>query len=65
MATKHRVTINLDDDDFEALTRLSKTADRPLAYLGRMAVRRLVNAELNPPPKASQVSLDAEISAAD
>ena len=47
MATKHRVTINLNDDDFEALTRLSKSADRPLAYLGRMAVRRLVSEELS------------------
>ena len=48
MVTKHRVTINLDDEDFEALTQLSKTADRPLAYLGRLAVRRLVVEELGP-----------------
>jgi len=47
MVTKHRVTINLDDDDFEALTQLSITADRPLAYLGRLAVRRLVGEELS------------------
>ena len=48
MTTKNRVTINLDDENFEALTQLAKTADRPLAYLGRLAVRRLVVRELGP-----------------
>ena len=46
MVAKHRVTINLDDEEFEALSQLSKTADRPLAYLGRVAIRRLVTEEL-------------------
>ena len=65
MATKNRVTINLDDDDFEALTKLSKSADRPLAYLGRMAVRRLVNEELSQLAEVRQEPYFADKSAAE
>jgi len=47
MDTKHRVTINLNNEDYSALMQLSKAVDRPLAYLGRLAVRRLVSDELD------------------
>ena len=63
MATKNRVTINLDDEDFNALTQLSKSADRPLAYLGRVAVRRLVAEELGRQDTTSKPKFLAQSSA--
>lgn len=38
MADKHRITVNLDDDEYEALQRLALEADRSLAWLGRRAI---------------------------
>lgn len=38
MATKFRITINLDIDEYEALQRISENTERSLAWLGRRAV---------------------------
>lgn len=42
MAEKHRITVNLDDDEYQALQRLALKADRSLAWLGRRAICDLV-----------------------
>lgn len=42
MADKHRITVNLDDDEYQALQRLALDADRSLAWLGRRAICDLI-----------------------
>jgi predicted transcriptional regulator len=38
MAAKHRITVNLDDAEYEALQRIAAGTDRSLAWLGRRAI---------------------------
>lgn len=38
MATKNRVTINLDINEYQALQKIAKQNDRSLSWLGRKAV---------------------------
>lgn len=38
MANKHRITVNLDDEEYEALQRIAEGTDRSLAWLGRRAI---------------------------
>jgi len=38
MTAKHRITINLDDPEYEALQRIAEGTDRSLAWLGRRAI---------------------------
>ena len=38
MAAKNRITINLDDAEYEALQRISNVTERSLAWLGRRAI---------------------------
>lgn len=38
MTAKNRVTINLEDDEYQALQRVAEETDRSLAWLGRRAV---------------------------
>lgn len=42
MADKHRITVNLDDDEYQNLQRLALEADRSLAWLGRRAICDLI-----------------------
>ncbi|MFC4678677.1 hypothetical protein [Desulfovibrio legallii] len=43
MATKFRITINLDIDEYEALQRISENTERSLAWLGRRAICDYIN----------------------
>lgn len=45
MAAKHRITVNLDDNEYKALQRLAEEADRSLAWLGRRAIFELIERE--------------------
>lgn len=38
MAAKHRITVNLDGAEYEALQRIATGTDRSLAWLGRRAI---------------------------
>lgn len=38
MAAKHRITVNLDDAEYEALQRIAASSERSLAWLGRRAI---------------------------
>lgn len=38
MSAKHRITVNLEDVEYEALQRIAKGTDRSLAWLGRKAI---------------------------
>lgn len=38
MTAKHRITVNLDDAEYEALQRIAAGTDRSLAWLGRRAI---------------------------
>ena len=42
VTTKNRITVNLDDDEYEALLKLSEETDRSLAWLGRRAICNLL-----------------------
>ena len=42
MAVKHRITINLDDKEYQELVELSKSLDVSLAWLGRRAFSDLL-----------------------
>ena len=38
MTAKNRITVNLDDAEYEALQRIAAVTDRSLAWLGRRAI---------------------------
>lgn len=38
MAVKNRVTINLEDEEYEALVEVATRADRSIAWVGRHAI---------------------------
>lgn len=38
MAAKNRVTVNLEDEDYEALVDVATRADRSIAWVGRQAI---------------------------
>jgi predicted transcriptional regulator len=38
MAAKHRITINLEDDEYEALVEIAERSDRSMAWVGRRAI---------------------------
>lgn len=38
MSSKHRITVNLEDAEYEALQRIAEGTDRSLAWLGRKAI---------------------------
>ena len=40
--TKHRITITLDDDDYERLTRIANKFGKSLAWVAGYAVKGLV-----------------------
>lgn len=40
---KHRITVNLEDDEYRALQSLAVKMDRSLAWLGRRAICELIN----------------------
>lgn len=43
MATKFRITINLDSAEYKALQRISENTERSLAWLGRRAIYDFTN----------------------
>lgn len=38
MSVKNRITVNLEDDEYQALQRIAASTDRSLAWLGRRAI---------------------------
>lgn len=38
MAAKNRVTVNLEDEEYEALVDVATRADRSIAWVGRQAI---------------------------
>lgn len=38
MSVKNRVTVNLEDDEYQALQQIAASTDRSLAWLGRRAI---------------------------
>lgn len=42
MTAKHRITVNLDDAEYDALLRIAEHTDRSLAWLGRRAINDLI-----------------------
>jgi predicted transcriptional regulator len=38
MAARNRITVNLEDDEYEALQRISEVTDRSMAWLSRRAI---------------------------
>lgn len=60
MTGKHRITVNLEDDEYQALQRLATGSDRSLAWLGRRAIcdliRQAENANDRPFIGASETS---------
>lgn len=44
MTAKYRLTVNLDESEYEALQRIANGADRSLAWLGRRAICDFIEA---------------------
>lgn len=42
MSAKHRITVNLEGAEYEALQRIADASDRSLAWLGRKAICDLI-----------------------
>ena len=42
---KNRITVNLEDSEFQTLQRLATDVDRSLAWLGRQAIRDFLQRE--------------------
>ncbi len=38
MVAKHRITVNLEDDQYEALVAIAERSDRSMAWVGRRAI---------------------------
>lgn len=45
MAAKHRITINLEDDEYEALVGIAARSDRSMAWVGRRAILDFIAAQ--------------------
>lgn len=45
MSAKHRITVNLEDAEYEALQRIADASDRSLAWLGRKAICDLIESK--------------------
>lgn len=44
---KHRITVNLEDEEYRALQKLAVKTDRSLAWLGRQAICELITRKEN------------------
>lgn len=42
MTAKNRITVNLDDAEYEALQRMAEHSERSLAWLGRRAISEFI-----------------------
>lgn len=45
MAAKHRITVNLEDDEYEALVAIAERSDRSMAWVGRRAILDFITAQ--------------------
>lgn len=45
MAVKHRITVNLEDDEYEALIDIATRADRSMAWVGRQAIAEFISSQ--------------------
>ena len=45
ISAKNRITVNLEDAEYQALQRVAARSDRSLAWLGRRAIRELLQRE--------------------
>lgn len=45
ISAKNRITVNLEDDEYQALQQIAARVDRSLAWLGRRAIRDLLQRE--------------------
>jgi predicted transcriptional regulator len=45
MAAKHRITVNLEDDEYEALVAIAERSDRSMAWVGRRAILDFIAAQ--------------------
>lgn len=45
MAAKHRITINLEDDEYKALVEIAERSDRSMAWVGRRAILDFIAAQ--------------------
>lgn len=52
ISAKNRITVNLEDAEYRALQQVAAKSDRSLAWLGRRAIRDLLQRE------AIQLTLD-------
>ena len=52
ISAKNRITVNLEDAEYRALQQIAAKSDRSLAWLGRRAIRDLLQRE------AIQLTLD-------
>jgi predicted transcriptional regulator len=43
MSVKHRITVNLDDAEYQALQLIAEGSERSLAWLGRKAICDLID----------------------
>ena len=50
ISAKHRITVNLEDADYQALLHIAAKSDRALAWLGRQAIRDLLQREASCSP---------------
>lgn len=45
MAAKHRITVNLEGDEYEALVAITKRSERSMAWVGRRAILDFIAAQ--------------------
>lgn len=45
MAVKHRITVNLEDDEYETLVAIAGRSDRSMAWVGRRAILDFIAAQ--------------------
>jgi len=67
MNAKHRITVNLEDREYQALQRIAAGSDRSLAWLGRRAIcdfiRQNDEAEAQPLAERAEVGVAPRLSA--
>ena len=54
---KHRITVDLDQEEYENLILLKNSMDRSLSWLGRQAISEFLQKNLVPKSKSSDSSI--------